>query len=78
LLRKTEDMPSKSFIRQICITGTNQKIYTQLNKEEAECELCKGNGARCRIKTKDGNTSGLVAHLKQKHKDSDEFFCSGN
>ena len=50
--------------------------------DAAECELCKiNNEPKYIVKTKGGNTSGLVSHLKMKHKNSDEynaFICMEN
>lgn len=61
-------MPAEANIRKIYLSGTKQKIYTQLNKDEAECELCKREGLeKCKIKTTQGNTKVLVSHLKAKH-----------
>ena len=38
----------------------NIGLYNKISKDEAECNECKS-----KLKTKDGNTSGLKAHLKQ-------------
>jgi hypothetical protein len=61
-------MPSASIIRKVCVSGTNQPVFIQLNKDEAECFLCKA-----KLKTTNGNTKGLATHLKTIHNDSDEW-----
>ena len=49
-------------------------IFKKISKNEANCKLCEENGENKFTFTMGcGSTSGIVAHLKAKHRGSDFF-----